>query len=166
MNGGPSSLLATQGAALSQLQGSVASSLAIQTQVLDVRSTSDFEPAFVQAEAWPAQAMYVFNDLGIMIGLSYPAIAELALRFRLPTTTAAGRPFVAAGGLMSYGPNIPWQFERAAYFVDQILRGANPGDLPIEQPQGFDFVVNTKTAQALGVTIPPDVAAQVTEWIQ
>jgi putative ABC transport system substrate-binding protein len=67
---------------------------------------------------------------------------------------------------MSYGPNIPWQFERAAYFVDRILRGANPGDLPIEQPQGFDFVVNTRTAQALGVTIPPVVAALVTEWVQ
>jgi putative ABC transport system substrate-binding protein len=152
------------GAAVSQLQDT-AGSLAIQTLVLDVRSASEFESAFIHAAAWSAQAMWVYNDSGIMIGRNYPAIASLALRFGMPTASVTGRPIVAAGGLMSYGPNLPWQFERAAYLVDRILRGANPGDVPIEQPQGFDFVVNTKTAQALGLTIPPDVAAQVTEWV-
>ncbi len=67
---------------------------------------------------------------------------------------------------MSYSTNRQANFRRVATYVDRILRGARPGDLPVEQPADFEFTVNLKTAQALGLTIPPDVAAQVTEWVQ
>ena len=144
-----------------------ASSLGIQTQLVDVRSANDFESAFVQTAAWQAQAMYVINDGGTVIGASYARVADLAVRYRLPTITAgAGRSFPQAGGLMSYASDVRVQFERAAYFVDRILRGASPADLPIEQPNAYEFVVNARTAQSLGLTLPDDVAAQVTDWIQ
>ena len=76
------------------------------------------------------------------------------------------KPFVYAGGLMSYGPNVVEQFRRAATYVDKILKGAAPADLPVEQPREFDFVINLKTAQALGLTIPEHVLLQATEVIQ
>jgi putative ABC transport system substrate-binding protein len=76
------------------------------------------------------------------------------------------REHVLAGGLMAYGPNTEGYNRRAAELVDRILRGARPADLPVEQPTEFDFVINRTTAQTLGLTIPPDVAAQVTEWVQ
>jgi putative ABC transport system substrate-binding protein len=75
------------------------------------------------------------------------------------------REYVEDGGLLSYGQNILNSHRRVAVYVDKILRGAKPADLPIEQPTAFEFVVNLKTAQVLGLTIPPDVAAQVTEWV-
>jgi putative tryptophan/tyrosine transport system substrate-binding protein len=74
--------------------------------------------------------------------------------------------YVQAGGLMAYGPNIPDLWRRAAYYVDCILKGAKPADLPIEQPMTFDFVVNLKTAAALGITFPHEILLQVTEVIQ
>jgi putative ABC transport system substrate-binding protein len=84
----------------------------------------------------------------------------------LPAITR-GLGYAEAGLLMTYGADDPWaQYRRTAVYVDKILRGATPADLPLEQPTVFDFVVNMKTAQALGLTIPPDVAAQVTQWIQ
>jgi putative ABC transport system substrate-binding protein len=67
---------------------------------------------------------------------------------------------------MAYGPNFAASYRRAAAYVDKLLKGAKPADLPIEQPTTFDFVINLQTAQSLGLTIPPDVAAQVTEWVQ
>ena len=144
-----------------------ANSLGIQTQLVDVRSANDLESAFVQTAAWQAQAMYVINDGGTVIGASYARVADLAVRYRLPTITAgAGRSFPQAGGLMSYGSDVRRRFERAAHFVDRILRGASPADLPIEQPNAYEFVVNARTAQSLGLTLPDDVAAQVTDWIQ
>jgi putative ABC transport system substrate-binding protein len=92
-------------------------------------------------------------------------IAELAAQHRLPAAYPS-RHHVEAGGLMSYSTNRQANFRRVATYVDRILRGARPGDLPVEQPADFEFTVNLKTAQALGLTIPPDVAAQVTEWVQ
>ena len=81
------------------------------------------------------------------------AIASL----RLPATYSAGE-FVASGGLMSYGPNYPGLFRRAAYYVDKILRGANPAEFPVEEPTVFDLAINLKTAKALGLTVPPVAA--------
>ena len=76
------------------------------------------------------------------------------------------RELVDAGGLISYGPNVPELFRRAATYVDKILKGANPADLPVEQPTRFDFVVNLTTAQNLGLTVPQEVLMQATEVIQ
>ena len=76
------------------------------------------------------------------------------------------RDFVQAGGLMAYGPSIPDLWRRAATYVDKILKGTKPADLPVEQPTTFDFVLNLKTAQALGLTIPPHVLLQATEVLQ
>jgi putative ABC transport system substrate-binding protein len=92
-------------------------------------------------------------------------MAQLAIQHRLPMMCPQ-REFVEAGGLMSYGPNYVANFRRVAVYVDKILKGANPADLPIEQPMTFDFVVNMKTAQALGITFPNDIMLQVTEVIQ
>jgi putative ABC transport system substrate-binding protein len=84
---------------------------------------------------------------------------------RLPAIYPA-RVYVEAGGLMSYGPNLPDLWRRAAAYVDKILKGAKPGDLPVEQPSKFELVVNLKTAKALGLTIPPSLLFQVDEVIQ
>jgi putative ABC transport system substrate-binding protein len=92
-------------------------------------------------------------------------IADLALEQRLPTIMEE-RAYVEAGGLMSYGPSGPDIFRRAATYVDKILKGANPADLPVEQPTTFEFVINLKTAQDLGLTIPSTLLFQATEVIQ
>jgi putative ABC transport system substrate-binding protein len=92
-------------------------------------------------------------------------VVEAAARNGLPGVYGA-RSYVAAGGLMSYGPDLLASFRRAAYYVDRILRGAKPADLPIEQPMTFELVVNWKTAQALGITFPNEIMLQVTEVIQ
>ena len=89
----------------------------------------------------------------------------LAARARLPAMYIR-RDFVDAGGLMSYGTDFSALWRRAAAYVDKILKGARPADLPVEQPTKFDFVVNLRTAQALGLTIPPSVLQQATELIQ
>ena len=92
-------------------------------------------------------------------------LAELAVRNRLPTMFTMSE-YVEAGGLMAYGPHYPDLFRRAATFVDKILKGAKPADLPVEQPTKFEFVINLKTAKRLGLTIPPSVLARADEVIQ
>ena len=92
-------------------------------------------------------------------------IADLAAQHRLPAI-AQNAEFPRAGGLLAYGPNRPDSFRRAATYVDKILKGARPGDLPMERPTRFDFLVNLRTAEALGLAIPPSVLQQATEAIQ
>jgi putative ABC transport system substrate-binding protein len=92
-------------------------------------------------------------------------IALLAIKYRLPAIYQE-REFVDDGGLMSYGPDFPDLYRRAAYYVDRILKGAKPADLPIEQPRKFEFVVNLKTANQIGLTIPPNVLARANRVIK
>ena len=92
-------------------------------------------------------------------------IAEFATQEHLPSVFAA-REWVVAGGLMSYGPSLPDLFRRAATYVDKILKGAKPADLPMEQPMKFELVINLKTAKALGLTIPPTLLFQADEVIR
>ena len=91
-------------------------------------------------------------------------IADVALRSRLPTISGE-TGYAQAGGLMDYGPNIVDSWQRAALFVDKILKGAKPGDLPIEQPTKFELVINLKTAKALGLTIPPSLLLRADQVI-
>jgi putative ABC transport system substrate-binding protein len=137
--------------------------LGLQLHPLEVRRRDDFETAFQIIAAGPDQALFLLGDP--LMSLYRTEIVDFALRHRLPTNEGS-HEFAEAGGLMSYGANIPAMYRRAAYFVDRILRGANPADLPVEQPMRFDFVVNMKTAQALGITFPNEIMLQVTQVIQ
>jgi putative ABC transport system substrate-binding protein len=100
-----------------------------------------------------------------MFGTEQRRLVDLAAKHRLPAVYT-GREFVDAGGLMSYGPNFADNYRRAAIFVDKILKGAKPADLPVEQPTKFELVINMKTAKALGLTIPQSVLGRADEVIQ
>jgi len=100
-----------------------------------------------------------------MFGSERRRLVDLAAKNRLPTVFPF-REYVDAGGLMSYGPNLADLYRRAATYVDKILKGAKPGDLPVEQPTKFDLVINLKTAKALGLTIPPSLLGRADEIIQ
>jgi putative ABC transport system substrate-binding protein len=126
-------------------------------------SVDDLESAFASPAMGRSQA-FVSSANGLLIN-SYARLAEVAIQHRLPGISNR-RPMAEAGLLMSYGPNLATIARRAAIFVDKILKGARAGDLPVEQPTAFDLVVNVKTLQALGLTIPPSVQPLVTEWIQ
>ena len=93
------------------------------------------------------------------------SIVDFALNYRVPTMFESG-DWTAVGGLMAHGPNVPDLFRRAATYVDKILKGAKPADLPIEQPTTFDFIINLKTAQAIGLTMSQSVLVQATEVIR
>ena len=125
-------------------------------------ASEDIAPAFESLKDC-AEALYVANEP--LVFAHRVRINTLALGAGLPTIYA-NREYVEAGGLMSYGPNFPDLFRRAAGFVDKILRGANPGDLPVEQPEKFDFVINLKTAKALGLTVPEALLARADEVIE
>jgi putative ABC transport system substrate-binding protein len=140
-----------------------AAALGLQLQSLEVRSPADFAQSFAAALAERAQALLVFT--GGLNSSQAPRITEFALRHRLPTMYAL-REHADAGGLMAYGPSYLAMHRRAAYYVDRILKGTRPADLPVEQPREFDFVINLKTAQALGLSLPQHVLLQATEVIQ
>jgi len=110
-----------------------------------------------------AEAMVVFQCYFNAANLQ--RIVDLAAKYRLPAIYTT-RVWVDAGGLMSYGPNQPDLGRRAATYVDKILKGAKPADLPVEQPMKFDLVINLKTAKALGLTLPPSILFQANEVIQ
>jgi putative ABC transport system substrate-binding protein len=141
-----------------------ARALGVQPQLLQARDPTEIDQAFAAAIREGAGALMVFRDGGS--ALAHRAqIADLALTHRLPSILN-GRAFVEAGGLMSYGPSPSEQGQRIAAYVDKILKGAKPGDPPIEQPTTFELVINLKTAQALGLTIPPTLLFQATEVIR
>jgi putative ABC transport system substrate-binding protein len=140
-----------------------AQALGVQLQSLPVREPADLERAYATTSWGGIDALVVLYD--IVTGASRARIAELAATRRLPAISG-DRDYAAAGGLLAYGPKIADMYRRAAAYVDKILKGAKPADLPVEQPTRFDFVINLKTAQTLGVTIPSSVLQQATEIIQ
>jgi putative ABC transport system substrate-binding protein len=135
--------------------------LGMQVRALDV-SADDLASAFATAASWPAHAVIVRG--GGLILTERARIAELAAGSHLPAIYQ-NTENVEAGGLMSYGTSNTSIHRRAATFIDKILRGAKPADLPVEQLTTVEFAVNVKAAQALGLMISPDVAAQVTDWV-
>jgi putative ABC transport system substrate-binding protein len=140
-----------------------ARTLGLELQSVAVRRAEDFESAFEALRGERIEGLIVFEDG--LTGSYKPDTVAFAARNHLPAVyTTSG--YVTIGGLMSYGPNFPAMFRRAAYYVDRILKGSKPADLPMEQPTTFDFVLNLKTAQALGLTIPQHILLQTTEVIQ
>jgi ABC-type uncharacterized transport system substrate-binding protein len=136
--------------------------LGLEVVTSEIRHPEDIAPAF-EALKGRAEGLYVCNDP--LVTTNRPRITALALGVRLPTMFNV-REFVEAGGLMSYGPNFLTLYRRAADFVDKILRGEKPADIPVEQPTRFDLIINLKTAKALGLTLPPsmlDLADEVIE---
>jgi ABC-type uncharacterized transport system substrate-binding protein len=137
--------------------------LRLKLQRLEVRVPEDFEGALKAAVRQRAGALFVPGDP--LVTNRPRVVAELALKYRLPTMTDF-RELPESGGLMSFGPDLVDSYRRAASHVDKILKGANPADLPMEQPTKFDLVVNLKTARAFRLTIPPSVLARATQVIQ
>ena len=135
--------------------------LGVQVTTMMVRSASELDHAF--------STMTRAHVGGLIVNLTLQEhsrqIANLALKSRLPTMSGP-RGFVEAGGLMAYGPHFPDLFRRAATYVDRILRGAKPADLPVEQPTKFELAINLKTAKALGLTIPPSLLQRADQVIE
>jgi len=140
-----------------------ARALRLQIQLLEVKGPDDFERAFEAATRQRADAVFGLPDTMLTVGRK--RLAELAAKHRLPTMYQT-REHPESGSLMSYGPNIPDLFRRAAIYVDKTLQGATPGALPIEPPTKFEMVINLKTAKALGLTIPPSVLQRADEVIE
>jgi ABC-type uncharacterized transport system substrate-binding protein len=139
-----------------------ARTLALEVHTVEIQRAQDIAPA-IEALNGRADALYVCID-GLM-NTNRIRINTLSLGARLPTMHGA-REYVESGGLMSYGPNFPDLYRRAADYVDKILRGAKPGDLPIEQPTKFDFIINLTTAKALGLEVSPTLLARADEVIE
>jgi putative ABC transport system substrate-binding protein len=145
-----------------QAMATTAESLSVVLEPFEVRGPTDFEGAFT---AWANKQIgaVVIQDHALFIS-NAKGIAALAAKQRLPSVGPLELP--ASGGLMAYGINFFDQFRRAAVFVDKILRGAKPGDLPVEQPTKFELVINLKIAMALGIEVPPTLLARADEVIE
>ena len=137
--------------------------LRVQLQSLEVRGPKDLEPAFSEMSAARAGALLVMADS--MFRGERARLADLAVKKRLPTVLPQG-VYVEAGGLMSYGENQADLWRRAATYVDKILKGTKPADLPVEQPIKFELIINLKTAKQIGLTIPPNVLARADKVIK
>ena len=136
--------------------------LGIEVAPLEIRRAEDIAPAFAAIKA-QTDAIYLVQEA--LVNSNRTGIITLVLSARLPTIVSA-RKFVQAGVLMSYGPNFPDMFRRAAEIVDQVLRGAKPGDIPIEQPTKFDLAINLTTAKALGLEVPHNLLVLADEVIE
>ncbi len=145
---------------MSEVQAT-AGKLGLEVAALEIRRPEDIVPAF-SALGGRAEGLYACSDP--LVTTNSIRINTLAVGARLPTMYGF-REHVEAGGLMSYGPNVPHLFRRAADFVDKILRRAKPGDIPVEQPTKFDLVINLTTAKALGLTIPESFLLRADEVI-
>jgi putative ABC transport system substrate-binding protein len=141
----------------------IAPSLTIELSFVGIRTPDQFDPAFQAIDRSKAQALYVIDDP--ILWAHQTTLLKLASTARLPTIHDLRRwPEVSA--LMSYGPDLYDLFRRAAIYVDRILKGAKPADLPVEQPTKFELVINRKTADALGLTIPPQLYIFADEVIE
>jgi putative ABC transport system substrate-binding protein len=136
--------------------------LGLEAYTLEIRGAQDVAPAFEGLKG-RAEALYVVTDPLVITNRA--RIHTLAMGARLPTIYSS-REYVEAGGLMSYGPNFPDLFGRAADYVDKILRGTKPADIPVEQPTKFDLVINLTTAKVLGLTVPDKFLALADEVIE
>jgi putative tryptophan/tyrosine transport system substrate-binding protein len=125
----------------------------------------DVEAAVAAAVAAHADGLVVATDGVFVSRAATDPVLELPIRYRLPTIYSLVDSYVENGGLMAYSPNVIETHRRGATYVDKILKGTKVADLPVELARSFDFAVNLRTAQALGLTMPPDVAAQVTQWV-
>ena len=137
--------------------------LGIQLHSMEVRSPNDFDKAFEDATRARPDALVLMP--GSRIGVGRKRLADLVAKSRLPSISASGGT-PAYGGLMSYGTNMGDLYRRAATFVDKILKGTKPADIPVEQPRKFNLGVNLKTAKQLGLTIPPTLLLQATRVIK
>ena len=154
--GYPSSVLET-----GEVQAA-ARTLGLEVVVLDIGRAEDIAPAFKTLKD-RAEALYLTSDP--LLNTNRIHINTLANVALLPTI-ASTRDFVEAGSMMSYGPNYPDLFRRAADYVDKILKGAKPGDLPVEQPTKFDLVINLTTAKAIGIAVPRMLLGRADEVIE
>ena len=136
--------------------------LGLEVATIEIRRSEDVAPAFDTLKG-RADALYVANDP--LVNANWIRINTLSIAARLPMTYNS-REYVEAAGLMSYGPNFPDLFRRAADIVDKILRGAKPGNIPVEQPIKFDLAINLTTAKALGLTIPESFLLRADEVIE
>jgi putative ABC transport system substrate-binding protein len=143
-----------------------AHALGVQLRVLEVRSVDDIDGAFAAAQTAQAEGLIILASP--LLTDQAARLAALAAQQRLPAIYY-NRRFAQAGGLMAYGPqesDPSWGWHRAAYYVDRILKGARPADLPVEQPTKFALVINLQTAQALGLTMPPLLLFQADEVLR
>jgi putative ABC transport system substrate-binding protein len=136
--------------------------LGLRIQLVSFRTAEDIEPAFDAAAKQRADAVFI-SHTPLTVGLR-KRIAEIALKARLPLMSAPAQ-FPEAGAFISYGPDLTTYFRRAAYFVDKILKGAKPADIPVEQPTKFELALNMKTAKTLGIRIPNSILVQATKVI-
>ena len=152
----------SQPLAISEIK-SAARSLGLQLELVEARGPGEFDGAFAAIARKRAEALFVVQDPAFS---SHRArLVDLAVKDRLPTILTQ-REDAEAGGLMSYGPRLSDLWRRAATYVDKILKGAKPADLPVEQPTKFELVINLKTAKALGLSIPPSLLQRADEVIQ
>jgi putative ABC transport system substrate-binding protein len=138
--------------------------MGVHVQSLDVRSPEDIDSAFERATSAHADGLVVAQAAPITTHLKQ--VVELAAKHRLPAIYNTDTEWIPLGGLMSYGPSVPDLHRRAAVYVDKILKGTKPADLPVERPIRFELVINLNAAKQIGLTIPPDVLARADRVIK
>jgi len=140
-----------------------ARALGVRVQFVEARGPADFDRAFSEMTKAHADALSVLTSA--ILFNEHRRLVDLSAKHRLPAVYP-WREGADAGGLMSYGPNVADLYRRTAFYVDKILKGAKPGDLPVEQPSTFEFVINLKTAKALGLTIPQSLLQRADQVIE
>jgi putative ABC transport system substrate-binding protein len=142
----------------------VAGELRLTVRSWEVRVANDFEQVFAEISKWRPDGLYSAGG-GPVLSANFKRIPGFALKSRLPSMYSSIQA-VDAGGLMHYGANIADSYRRVAYYIDRILKGAKPADLPVEQPMKFEFVINLNTAKQIGITIPPIVLMRATRVVK